>query len=102
MVPTVVRLSRFAASLERITSAREGREEGIAQRPLDVDMVEIMGYGFPRWRGGPMCAADIIGLDQVLGKIREYTAEDAFYWAPAPLLQRLVADGKTFSDLNGG
>ncbi len=77
-------------------------EEGIAQRPLDVDMVEIMGYGFPRWRGGPMCAADIIGLDQVLGKIRDYAREDAFYWAPAPLLQRLVADAKTFSDLNGG
>jgi len=77
-------------------------EEGIAARPLDVDMVEIMGYGFPRWRGGPMCAADIIGLDKVLGKIREYAGEDAFYWAPAPLLQRLVAEGKTFADLNRG
>jgi len=76
-------------------------DEGIAARPLDVDMVEIMGYGFPRWRGGPMCAADIIGLDKALGAIREYAAEDAFYWAPAPLLERLAAEGKTFSDLNG-
>ena len=49
-----------------------------------------------------MCAADIIGLDKVLGKIREYAGEDAFYWAPAPLLQRLVAEGKTFADLNRG
>ena len=77
-------------------------EEGIAARPLDVDMVEIMGYGFPRWRGGPMCTGDIIGLDKVLAAIREYAAEDAFYWAPAALLERLVAEGKTFSDLNGG
>ncbi len=76
-------------------------EEGIALRPLDVDMVEIMGYGFPRWRGGPMCTGDITGLDKVLGKIREYAREDEFYWAPASLLQRLVADGKAFSDLNG-
>ena len=37
-------------------------DEKIAARPLDVDMVEIFGYGFPRWRGGPLCTADIIGL----------------------------------------
>jgi len=77
-------------------------EEGIAARPFDVDMVEIMGYGFPRWRGGPMCTGDIIGLDKVLAAIREYAAEDEFYWATAPLLERLVAEGKTFSDLVGG
>jgi len=77
-------------------------EGGIAARPLDVDMVEIMGYGFPRWRGGPMCTGDIIGLDKVLSNIREYATQDEFYWAPAPLLERLVAEGKTFSDLNSG
>ena len=76
-------------------------DEGIAKRPLDVDMVEIMGYGFPRWRGGPMCAADIIGLDKVLSAINEYAEEDDFYWAPSPLLERLAAEGKSFSDLNG-
>jgi 3-hydroxyacyl-CoA dehydrogenase len=77
-------------------------EEGIALRPLDVDMVEIMGYGFPRWRGGPMCAGDIIGLEKVLADIRAFASEDAYYWQPAPLLERLVAEGKGFSDLNGG
>ncbi|MCZ6886175.1 MAG: 3-hydroxyacyl-CoA dehydrogenase NAD-binding domain-containing protein [Alphaproteobacteria bacterium] len=76
-------------------------DEGIAKRPLDVDMVEVMGYGFPRWRGGPMCAADIIGLDKVLSAIKEYAEEDDFYWAPSPLLERLAAEGKSFSDLNG-
>ena len=29
-------------------------KEGIAERASDVDMVQINGYGFPRWRGGPM------------------------------------------------
>ncbi|WP_421952962.1 3-hydroxyacyl-CoA dehydrogenase NAD-binding domain-containing protein [Pelagibacterium sp.] len=29
-------------------------EEGIVRRATDIDLVEIHGYGFPRWRGGPM------------------------------------------------
>ncbi|MPL89792.1 Fatty acid oxidation complex subunit alpha [bioreactor metagenome] len=37
--------------------AAEGRailHEGIARAPADIDLVEIHGYGYPRWRGGPM------------------------------------------------
>ncbi|TNE90117.1 MAG: 3-hydroxyacyl-CoA dehydrogenase, partial [Rhodobacteraceae bacterium] len=40
--------------------AAEGQailDEGIARSPSDIDLVEIHGYGFPRWRGGPMFAA---------------------------------------------
>lgn len=29
-------------------------EEGIAERPSDIDVVKIAGYGFPRWTGGPV------------------------------------------------
>jgi 3-hydroxyacyl-CoA dehydrogenase len=76
-------------------------EEGIARRPLDIDMVEVHGYGFPRWRGGPMGQADIIGLPNVLATIREYAKADAKFWTPAALLETLVADGKTFAELNG-
>jgi 3-hydroxyacyl-CoA dehydrogenase len=76
-------------------------EEGIARRPLDVDMVEIYGYGFPRWRGGPMCQADIIGLPNVLAAIRGYAENDPMFWNPSALLKRLVAEGKSFGDLNG-
>ena len=32
--------------------------EGIALRPLDVDVTFLYGYGFPRYRGGPMKYAD--------------------------------------------
>ncbi|MFD1695565.1 3-hydroxyacyl-CoA dehydrogenase NAD-binding domain-containing protein [Roseibium aestuarii] len=75
-------------------------EDGIAQRPSDIDVVFLAGYGFPRWRGGPMQYADEIGLDTVLNRIRTYAAEDAHYWSPARLLEKLVAEGKTFKDLN--
>jgi 3-hydroxyacyl-CoA dehydrogenase len=75
-------------------------EEKIAARPLDVDMVKVFGYGFPRWRGGPMCTADIIGLDTVLAAIKKFAKQDAAFWQPAALLEKLVAEGKTFNDLN--
>lgn len=77
-------------------------DEGIARRPLDVDMVLLFGYGFPRHRGGPMKWADMQGLDIVLGHIREFAKEDAWFWEPAPLLERLVGAGKTFEDINRG
>ena len=75
-------------------------DEKIARRPLDIDMVEIHGYGFPRWRGGPMCQADIIGLPTVLDTIRGYAKDDPLFWKPSALLEKLVADGKSFADLN--
>jgi 3-hydroxyacyl-CoA dehydrogenase len=65
-------------------------------------MVEVHGYGFPRWRGGPMCQADIIGLPQVLETIHSYAKEDPSFWKPAPLLEKLVADNRSFADLNNG
>jgi 3-hydroxyacyl-CoA dehydrogenase len=77
-------------------------EEGIARRPLDIDMVEIHGYGFPRWRGGPMCQADIIGPPKVLETIRSYAKEDPSFWKPAPLLEKMVADKRSFADLDNG
>ncbi|WP_323776273.1 3-hydroxyacyl-CoA dehydrogenase NAD-binding domain-containing protein [Leisingera sp.] len=76
--------------------------EGIARRPLDVDMVMLFGYGFPRFWGGPLKWADLQGLDGILADIRAYAAEDDFFWQPAPLLEQLVAEGKPFDELNKG
>ncbi|MDF1728409.1 MAG: 3-hydroxyacyl-CoA dehydrogenase NAD-binding domain-containing protein [Sulfitobacter sp.] len=73
---------------------------GIARRPLDVDMVLLFGYGFPRYWGGPMKWADLQGLDRVLADIERYGQEDAWFWQPAPLLKQLVAEGRNFDDLN--
>jgi 3-hydroxyacyl-CoA dehydrogenase len=75
-------------------------EEGIAQRASDVDMVYLTGYGFPLFRGGPMCYADQVGLYNVVQTMKRFAAnplDDANFWQPAPLLARLAAEGKSFS-----
>ncbi len=74
--------------------------EGVALRPLDVDATFLAGYGFPRWRGGPMHWADTVGLDKVLADIEAFAQEDALFWQPAPLLRQLVAAGRGFASLN--
>ena len=75
-------------------------DEGIALRPLDVDVTFLTGYGFPRYRGGPMKYADMVGLDTVLADIKEFAKEDPLFWQPAPLLVKLVAEGRKFESLN--
>ena len=74
--------------------------EGIALRPLDVDVTFLYGYGFPRYRGGPMKYADTVGLDRILADIREFAQEDPLFWQPSPLLVELVAQGRNFDSLN--
>lgn len=74
-------------------------EEGIAQRPSDIDVVYLYGYGFPVAKGGPMFYADQIGLQKVYDRICEFRDTlDATYWQPAPLLEKLAKEGKTFAD----
>ena len=77
-------------------------EEGIALRPCDIDIVYINGYGFPATVGGPMFWADKQGLDNILADIRKFGEEyGTEKWQPAPLLERLVAEGKNFASLQG-
>ncbi len=73
-------------------------EEGIAQRPSDIDVVYVFGYAFPAAKGGPMHYADSIGLKKIYDKICEY--RDTYgeeYWKPAPLLKQLAESGSTFA-----
>ena len=75
-------------------------EEGIASKASDIDMVYLMGYGFPIYRGGPMLYADQIGLFNVVQAMNRFAKnplDDANFWKPAPLLARLAAEGKTFN-----
>jgi 3-hydroxyacyl-CoA dehydrogenase len=75
-------------------------EEGIAARASDIDMVYITGYGFPIHRGGPMLYADQVGLFNVVHAMKRFQQnprDDAKFWEPAPLLQKLAADGKSFN-----
>ncbi|MCA0871158.1 FAD-dependent oxidoreductase [Seohaeicola saemankumensis] len=89
---------RYMASMVNESAKVVG--EGIARRPLDVDVTLLYGYGFPRYRGGPLKWADMVGLPGLLADIREWAETDPNFWQPAPLLEQLVAEGRTFDDLN--
>ena len=75
-------------------------EEGIAYRPGDIDVIWSYGYGFPRFRGGPMYMADQIGLETIYEAVMSYRDKFGDYWTPAPLLETLARDKKTFADWN--
>ncbi|NHF74341.1 FAD-dependent oxidoreductase [Paracoccus xiamenensis] len=92
-------LSRRLA-LSMIAEGADIIEEGIANRPADVDLVLVHGYGFPRWRGGPMRLADEWGLPALLAEYEALAAEDPKSWAVPALIRRLVAKGRSFADLN--
>jgi 3-hydroxyacyl-CoA dehydrogenase len=87
--------------LARVTTAlaNEGArvlDEGFAMRASDIDVIYCFGFGFPRHRGGPMFYADTLGLPTILSRVHEYRARFGDYWTPAPLIERLVAEGRGF------
>jgi len=71
--------------------------EGIAIRAVDIDIAYVYGYGFPAWRGGPMCYADGLGLDVVCERIRRVGERRGTEWRLAPLLEELAAAGGDFA-----
>ena len=80
-----------------INEAANILQEGVATRAIDVDMVWLHGYGFPRYRGGPLFYADVIGVKNVFDAILKY--RDQFgpdFWTPAPLLEEMATSGKFF------
>lgn len=91
-------IRRYLAAM--INEGAKELEEGIAQRPIDIDMVMLFGYGFPRYRGGPMKYADMYGLEKIVADIKEFSATDEKFWQPAKLLLDLAANGKKFDSLN--
>ncbi|MCW5620727.1 MAG: 3-hydroxyacyl-CoA dehydrogenase, partial [Burkholderiales bacterium] len=72
-------------------------EEGIALRASDIDIVYVYGYGFPRYRGGPMFHADTVGLEQVYQTVQRFHAQHGEFWTPSPLLERLAKEGGRFN-----
>jgi 3-hydroxyacyl-CoA dehydrogenase len=75
--------------------------EGIARRPGDIDVIWVYGYGFPAHRGGPMHYADAVGLARIRDRLAEFarrTGDESL--RPAPLLEKLAADGKGFASLS--
>jgi 3-hydroxyacyl-CoA dehydrogenase len=87
----------------RITTAiaNEGMrvlEAGFAARAGDIDVIYCYGFGFPRYRGGPMFYAETVGVATILERVKHYRAVFGDYWKPAPLLERLVAEHRGLYD----
>jgi 3-hydroxyacyl-CoA dehydrogenase len=76
-------------------------EEKIAVRPSDLDVIWVNGYGWPVYRGGPMFYADLVGLAHILDTLKKYQAEHGDDFKPAPLLEKLVQEGRNFNSLTG-
>jgi 3-hydroxyacyl-CoA dehydrogenase len=72
-------------------------DEGIAQRASDIDVMWLYGFGFPRWRGGPMHYADAIGTAKIYETVQGFHRQHGALWTPSPLLQRLAESGKSFT-----
>ncbi|MBM4204510.1 MAG: 3-hydroxyacyl-CoA dehydrogenase [Gammaproteobacteria bacterium] len=86
-----------------VNEAAKVLEEGIALRPCDIDITYINGYGFPDTVGGPMHWADKQGLANILADLKKFDAEyGGTAFKPAKLLEKLVAEGKTFNSLQQG
>jgi 3-hydroxyacyl-CoA dehydrogenase len=69
-------------------------DEGIAIRASDIDVVYVNGYGFPAYKGGPMFWAEQAGLERVVRTMQRLAPTHGARWRPAPLLERLVAEGR--------
>jgi 3-hydroxyacyl-CoA dehydrogenase len=80
-----------------INEAADILHEGIASRAMDIDLVTVFGYGFPRWRGGLMHYADALGAETVLEALREFAAEDALAWQPSPVIVACASSKTSFS-----
>jgi 3-hydroxyacyl-CoA dehydrogenase len=75
-------------------------EEGVALRPVDIDVIYVNGYGFPAYRGGPMWYADTVGLSKVYERICDFQRQHGELWEPAPLLKRLAEEARPFAEFN--
>lgn len=69
-------------------------EEGVALRAADIDVVYVLGYGFPRHLGGPMYWAEQRGLAEVLEYVRQQHASQGRHWKPAAALETAASRGR--------
>ena len=74
-------------------------DEGLALRAGDVDVIWMHGYGFPRYRGGPMFWAGLVGLRTIYDAMSRLYDEHGAWLEPAPLLKRFAEQGRGFGDV---
>jgi 3-hydroxyacyl-CoA dehydrogenase len=71
-------------------------EEGICDRPQDMDLAMIYGTGFPPYRGGILRYADKWDLKNVYEKLLELEKQYGSRFKPADLVKEMAETGKTF------
>ena len=76
-------------------------QEAVAQNASDIDLVSVLGYGFPRWRGGLMHYADQLGMAAILAGLKDFSAEDQHIWQPSQLILDAVKTGSDFASFKG-
>lgn len=86
--------SRIRAAI--VNEACKILDERIVERPLDVDVVMMHGYGYPAWRGGPLFEADRVGLQPILAQVQERAERDGPGWEPADGLVSRATSGAKF------
>ena len=75
-------------------------EEGIAQRASDIDVVYCYGYGFPRFKGGPMHNLEAVGIPRAVARMEEFASKlSAQNWQTAKTLQELSTNGGKLADV---
>jgi 3-hydroxyacyl-CoA dehydrogenase len=82
--------------LALINESADILDEGIAGSASDIDLVLVHGYGFPRFRGGPLCHADSMGVGMIRDRIAALQETDPVIWRLSPLIERLANDGAGF------
>lgn len=89
--------------LAMINEGAQILDEGMAYRPVDIDVIYLTGYGFRKDRGGPMFQADLMGLDHVISRLETLAkGRNGWAFAPAPFLYQMREQGMRFADLNTG
>jgi len=78
-------------------------DEGISYRASDVDIMWLYGFGFPRYRGGLMFWADLIGGPQeVYNQIAAWHQRYGDRWKPSDFLRKLAESGTAFKEAKAG
>jgi len=71
-------------------------EEGICDRPQDMDLAMVYGTGFPPYRGGILRYADAWGIRNVYEHLLKLEKEHGVRFKPASLLKEMAESGRNF------
>ena len=67
--------------------------DGLVDRPSDIDALAVHGLGFPRRLGGPMRAAQSVGLLSLRRDMDLWSGDHDLWLAPELLLEAVKVAG---------